>query len=79
MTHANCIRVLTVDDHPLVREGFSSIINCQADISRAGMASNGREGAIPSESPDARIIVITTFEGDVDVQQALKMGFMDTC
>ena len=44
MTNANCIRVLSVDDHPLVREGIGTIINCQADMSLAGTASNGREG-----------------------------------
>jgi DNA-binding NarL/FixJ family response regulator len=30
MTNANCIRVLSVDDHPLVREGVGTIINGQA-------------------------------------------------
>src|SRR5437016_6119064 len=102
MTNANCIRVLSVDDHPLFREGVGAIINCQADMSLAGTASNGREGieafralrpdvtlmdlrlpdlsgldvmiAIRSEFPDARVIVLTTFEGDMDVQRALKAG-----
>jgi len=102
MTNANCIRILSVDDHPLVREGVASIINSQGDMSLVGTASNGREGieafralrpdvalmdlrlpdlsgldvmiAIRSEFPDARVIVLTTFEGDVDVQRALKAG-----
>jgi DNA-binding NarL/FixJ family response regulator len=102
MTNANCIRVLSVDDHPLVREGVGTIINCQADMSLAGTASNGREGieafralrpdvtlmdlrlpdlsgldvmiAIRSEFPDARVIVLTTFERDMEVQRALKAG-----
>ena len=102
MTNANCIRVLSVDDHPLVREGVGTIINGQADMSLAGTASNGREGieafraltpdvtlmdlrlpdlsgldvmiAIRSEFPDARVIVLTTFDGDMDVQRALKAG-----
>jgi DNA-binding NarL/FixJ family response regulator len=102
MTNANCIRVLSVDDHPLVREGIGTIINCQADMSMAGTASNAREGieafralrpdvtlmdlrlpdlsgldvmiAIRSEFPDARVIVLTTFEGDMEVQRALKAG-----
>ena len=100
--NANHIRILSVDDHPLVREGIASIINNQADMSLAGAASNGREGieafralrpdvtlkdlrlqdlsgldvmiAIRSEFPDARVIVLTTFEGDMDVQRALKAG-----
>jgi len=102
MTNANCIRVLSVDDHPLVRVGIGTIINRQADMSLAGTASNGREGleafralrpdvtlmdlrlpdlsgldvtiAIRSEFPDARIIVLTTLEGDIDVQRVLKAG-----
>ena len=102
MTNANGIRVLSVDDHPLFREGVGAIINCQADMSLAGTASNGREGieafralrpdltlmdlrlpdlsgldvmiAIRSEFPDARFIVLTTCEGDVEVQRALKAG-----
>ena len=102
MTNANCIRVLSVDDHPLVREGVGAIINGQAEMSLAGTASNGREGieafralrpdvtlmdlrlpdlsgldviiAIRSKFPDARFIVLTTFEGDMEVQRALKAG-----
>jgi len=102
MMNADSIRVLSVDDHPLVREGIGTIINGQADMSLAGTASNGREGieafralqpdvtlmdlrlpdlsglevtiAIRSEFPDARVIVLTTFDGDVDVQRALKAG-----
>jgi DNA-binding NarL/FixJ family response regulator len=102
MTNANCIRVLSVDDHPLFREGVGAIINSQADMSLAGTASNGKEGietfralrpdvtlmdlrlpdlggldvmiALRSECPDAHVIVLTTFEGDMDVQRALKAG-----
>ena len=100
--NGNYIRVLSIDDHPLVREGIASIINSQADMSLAGAASNAKEGietfrtlrpdvtlmdlrlqdlsgldvmiAIRSEFPDARVIVLTTFEGDMDVQRALKAG-----
>ena len=102
MTAANCIRILSIDDHPLVREGVGTIINGQSDMSMAGTASNGKEGietfralrpdvtlmdlrlpdisgldvmvAIRAEFPDARVIVLTTFEGDVDAQRALKAG-----
>ena len=99
---ATSIRVLSIDDHPLVQEGVGTIINGQADMSVVGTASNGKEGieafralspdvtlmdlrlpdlggldvmiAIRSEFPDARVIVLTTFEGDMDVQRALKAG-----
>jgi DNA-binding NarL/FixJ family response regulator len=99
---ATSIRVLSIDDHPLVQEGVGTIINGQADMSVVGTASNGKEGieafralspdvtlmdlrlpdlggldvmiAIRSEFPDARFIVLTTFEGDMDVRRALKAG-----
>ena len=43
MTNASSIRVLSIDDHPLVREGIGTIINGQADMSLAGTAANGKE------------------------------------
>jgi DNA-binding NarL/FixJ family response regulator len=99
---SGAIRVLSVDDHPLVREGVATIINCQSDMALAGTASNGKEAveafralrpdvtlldlrlpdidgldvliAIRSEFQDARVIMLTTFEGDMEVQRALKAG-----
>jgi DNA-binding NarL/FixJ family response regulator len=100
--NANSIRVLSIDDHPMVREGIATIIKGQADMSMAGTASNGNEWieafralqpdvtlmdlrlpdlsgvsatiAIRSEFPEAQIIVLTTVEGDVDLQRMLKAG-----
>jgi DNA-binding NarL/FixJ family response regulator len=96
------VRVLSVDDHPLLREGVAAIINSQPDMTLVASAASGAEGiekfrqlrphvslmdlrlpdlsgievmiAIRSEFPDARIIVLTTFEGDVEIQRALKAG-----
>lgn len=102
MTNTGPIRILSVDDHPLFREGIGAILNCQTDMSLAGVASNGTEAiqafralqpdvtlmdlrlpdlngldvlmAIRAEFPDARIIVLTTFERDAEIQRALKAG-----
>jgi DNA-binding NarL/FixJ family response regulator len=102
MTNETRIRVLSVDDHPLFREGIGAIINSQTDMFLAGSAANGNEAietyralrpdvvlldlqlpdmngieilsAIRNEFPDARIIILTTFEKDVEIQRALKSG-----
>jgi DNA-binding NarL/FixJ family response regulator len=96
------IRVLTVDDHPLLREGIAAIINSQPDMSLVAQASNGTDAvqmfrehrpdvtlmdlrlpdlsgidamiAIRADFPEARIIMLTTFEGDVEIQRALEAG-----
>jgi len=96
------IRVFSVDDHPLLREGIAAIVNNQPDMVMVAQASNGREGiqqyrehrpdvtlmdlrlpdisgidamiAIRGEFPDARIVMLTTFEGDVEIQRALAAG-----
>jgi DNA-binding NarL/FixJ family response regulator len=96
------IRVLAVDDHPLLREGIAALVSNQSDMELVGEAANGREaveqfrkhrpdvtlmdlqmpemsgidalGAIRGEFPDARIIVLTTYAGDVQVVRALKAG-----
>lgn len=96
------IRVLTVDDHPLLREGITAIINSQPDMSLVAQACTGSEGvqkfrehrpdvtlmdlrlpdmsgidsliAIRSEFSEARIVMLTTFDGDVEIQRSLEAG-----
>jgi len=102
MNNAEQIRVLCVDDHPLLREGISAAIMKQPDMVLLGEAADGREAvdmfrkhrpdvtlldlrlpdtsgidtmiAIRSEFPEARIIILTTFEGDFEIQRALEAG-----
>ncbi len=101
-TGPNLIRILTVDDHPMLREGIAALVASQPDMKLVAEASTGREAleqfrkhrpdltlmdlqmpdmdgieamvAICSEFPDARIIVLTTYKGDIQVLRALKAG-----
>ncbi|MGF7155438.1 response regulator [Novosphingobium gossypii] len=96
------IKVLVVDDHPLLRDGISALIGSQGDIILCGEASSGTEAverfrelrpdvtlmdlqmpgmngfdalvAIRAECPDARIIVLTNYKGDVPARALLRSG-----
>jgi DNA-binding NarL/FixJ family response regulator len=96
------IRVMIVDDHPIMRVGIAAIINAQTDMEVVGQAGtvaealriysqaqpdltlmdlrlpdrNGVEAirSIRAISPKARIVVLTTYEGDEDIHQALQAG-----
>ena len=96
------IRILAVDDHPLVRQGITGLVGVQPDMLLVGEACDGREAiqkfrthqpdvtlmdlqmpemngldaliAIRNEFPEAKVIVLTTYAGDVQILRALKAG-----
>ena len=96
------IRVLLVDDHPMIRAGLTATIEPEPDMTVVGSASTGREGleqyrqhqpdvmlidlkmpemggveairTIRAEFPSAKIIVVSTYQGDEDIYRALEAG-----
>lgn len=96
------IRVLCVDDHPVVRDGIAMILEMQPDMEVVGTAATGESAvtlfrrhrpdmtlmdlqmpgmggleaikAIRAEYPDARIVVLTMYEGDEDIYRSLQAG-----
>jgi len=96
------IRLLIVDDHPVVLQGLSAMLSYQPDMAVVAEARTGEEAiafserhhpdvtlmdlclpdmtgvdamlAIRTSDPDARIIVLTTFKGDIHASRALKAG-----
>jgi DNA-binding NarL/FixJ family response regulator len=96
------IRILLVDDHPLLRDGVAGLIADQSDMQLVGEASTGLEAidqfrkhrpditlldlqmpelrgvealkTIREESPEARVIILTTYNGDAQVLSALRSG-----
>ncbi len=96
------IRILSVDDHPVVRQGIAGLIGIQTDMLLVSEACNGREAiqqfrihhpdvtlmdlqmpemngldaliALRNEFPDAKVVVLTTYAGDVQILRALKAG-----
>jgi two-component system, NarL family, response regulator len=79
MSQTTSIRILVAEDHTLVRDGLVSILNHQTDMTVIAEAKDGLQGAaaiaqIRADSPDARIIVLTTYDGDVDIYRGLQAG-----
>lgn len=96
------IRIVVVDDHPVVRDGLASMIETQEDMELVGEGGTGQEAitlfhqlrpdvmlldlklpdidgvqvieTLRSTIPEARIVVLTTYVGDVQARRALKAG-----
>jgi DNA-binding NarL/FixJ family response regulator len=101
-TNPSSIRVLSVDDHPLLRMGIATLLSAESDMELVAEAFNGHEAieqfrlhrpdvtlmdlqmpaltgieaiiGIRGEFPDARIIVLTTYDGDIHAMRALRAG-----
>lgn len=102
MNNAGRIRVLVVDDHPIVRVGIAAIINARADMATVAQAGTAEEAialyeehrpditlmdlrlpkmsgvdairTIRMRHPKACFVVLTTYEGDEDIYQAIEAG-----
>jgi len=96
------IRILVVDDHPVLRAGVAAMLGNQTDLAVVGEAADGAEAlvqfralqpdvvimdlqmprmngieattAIRAEAPSAKILILTTYAGDVQAVRALRAG-----
>lgn len=96
------IRLMVVDDHPVVRHGLVALLRTVEDMEVVAEASDGQEAVdlykrhrpdvtlmdlrlkemggveaihlIRTEDPAAKVIVLTTFDGDEDIYRALQVG-----
>ena len=102
MSESSTVRIMCVDDHPLVRKGVAAIINGEPDMELVGEASSGAEAVskyaelkpdillmdlrmpqmdgveatrkIREMDPNAKIIALTSYDGDQDIYRAIEAG-----
>jgi DNA-binding NarL/FixJ family response regulator len=74
----NLIRILTVDDHPLVRKGIAALVNAEPDMKLVAEASNGKEAidAFRSHQPDVTLMDLQMPEVDgIESITTIRMEF----
>src|SRR5215468_5375038 len=86
MSGGDIIHLMVVDDHPVVRRGIALLLSTEPDLKLVAEAENGRQAIekfrthrpdvtlMDLQMPDARVVVLTTYAGDVQALRAIQAG-----